>query len=414
MVLEMKCFTRIVWIFVIGQLLTIFAYSDTLPVPQGYYGVPAKNLAITKQRLAAHDPSVSAAFGQLIEKANTALLDRPPSVMDKAKCAASGDKHDFFSFAPYWWPNPKRPDGLPYIRRDGHVFPQSKIGTDSVAFANMSANVEILAMAYYLSGKDAYAEKAAEFVRVWFLNPRTAMNANANYGQAIPGVIDGRAEGIIEMRHLTRITDAIALISSSGYWKDADRKLMDVWLRKYCDWLETNTLPIDDTSTRNNHLTWREVQLVQFFLVLGEPARAQTLLQSERQHLLAVQVDPNGEQSLELVRTNSLGYSLFNLEALFRLATLGEYVGIDFFAYATTDRRSLYAALDSLAPYVDAGKPWPKPEIRAAQRWRLLPLLIQAYTHNKMGIYRDEIGQFYGSMPDLPKLLWPRPESDAY
>ena len=33
----------------------------------------------------------------------------------------SGDKHDYLSYSRYWWPDPEKNDGLPYIRRDGVV-----------------------------------------------------------------------------------------------------------------------------------------------------------------------------------------------------------------------------------------------------------------------------------------------------
>ena len=33
------------------------------------------------------------------------------------------------SVGPYWWPDPSKPDGLPYIRKDGHKNPdRGKIG----------------------------------------------------------------------------------------------------------------------------------------------------------------------------------------------------------------------------------------------------------------------------------------------
>ncbi|MEI9974387.1 MAG: alginate lyase family protein [Ignavibacteriota bacterium] len=40
----------------------------------------------------------------------------PYSVVQKSRVPPSGDKHDYLSQAPYWWPDPAKPDGLPYIR----------------------------------------------------------------------------------------------------------------------------------------------------------------------------------------------------------------------------------------------------------------------------------------------------------
>ena len=380
--------------------------ADVAPLPQ-VYCFPAKNLVAAKQRIARQDPSVKAPYMQLIGRADAALLSKPGSVMDKMLVAASGNKHDFFSYGPYWWPDPNKPDGLPYFKRDGYIFPKSKFGTDSVAFVRMCNNEEVLAYAYYFTGRDAYAAKAAELVRVWFLNPATAMNPSVNYGQAVPGVINGRGEGVIEMRNLTRITDAIALIEPSAAWTKSDRIAFRHWLESYYDWLTQSKLPIDETSTENNHESWRDVQIVQFSLVLGKADYAHTLLQQEMPRLLEMQVKSKGEQQRELVRTNSLGYSWFNLEALFRLATLGDYAGVDCWKITAKNGGGLYAALDYLAPYTDPGNPWPETEVKPADRKLLLPLLAQAYAQNKDANYKSLLDKFCGDGPGYWRLFWP-------
>jgi hypothetical protein len=371
------------------------------------YCIPVANLVRTKQRIARNDPSIREPFDKLIENANQALLSVPGSVMDKTKIAASGDKHDFFSFAPYWWPDPSKPDGLPYIKHDGYTFPNSKIGTDSVAFTRLLNNTEALAYAYYFTGRAAYAEKAAELIRVWFLNPATAMNPSANYAQAIPGVTNGRFEGEIELRGLTRIADAAALIETSPAWTKDDRRAFRHWLESYYDWLTHAKLPTDATSVENNHESWHDVQIVHFALVLGKADYARTFLQQEFLRLLDMQVAGTGQQHHELVRTNSLGYSLFNLEALFRLATLGEYLGVDCWKFTTKDHGMLKSALDYLAPYIDPENAWPDDEVVPTNRDRLLPLLVQANAHQKNVAYADLLDIFYDSGPDFWRLQWP-------
>jgi len=391
-------------LWLMGSLVA--SAADEAPLPQ-IYCFPARNLVIAKQRIAQHDPSLKIPYAMLIREADAALLMRPKSVMDKARVAASGNKHDFFSYGPYWWPDPSKPDGLPYIRRDGYVYSKNMIGTDSFPFGHMCNNAETLAYAYYFTGREAYAKKAAEVIRVWFLNPATAMNPNLNYGQAIPGVIDGRGEGVIEMHPLTKVTDAIALIEPSAAWTKGDQNGFRHWLEQYDDWLTHTKQSIGKNSTENNHMSWRDVQLVQFSLVLGKPDHARTVLQQEMPRLLEMQVKSKGEQVRELVRTNSLGYSLFNLEALFRLATLGEYVGVDCWKITAKDGGDLYAALDYLAPYTDPNNPWPVNEVKPADRKRLLPLLAEAYAQSKNAKYQDLLGKFYGDGPDLWRLLWP-------
>ena len=394
---------------VLGLMVSLVATAaDEASWPQIYI-YPVRNLVIAKQLVARNDPSIKTPYAKLIEQADAVLLHKPESVMDKVLVAASGNRHDFFSYGPYWWPDPKKPDGLPYIKRDGYIFPKSRVGTDTWPFFHTCDNANALAYAYYFTGRQAYAAKAAELIRVWFLNPATAMNPSANYGQAIPGVINGRGEGVIALRHLTLVTDAIALIEPSGAWTKADQIAFRHWLEQYYDWLTHIKLSIDETSMENNHMSWRDVQLVQFSIVLGKPDYAHALLQKEFPRLLEMQVKSKGEQDRELVRTNSLGYSLFNLEALFQLAVLGNYVGVDCWKITAKDGGGLYAALDYLAPYTDPGLPWPQNEVRTTDRKRLLPLLAEAYAQNKDLRYKSLLDKFGGDgdEPDHWRLFWP-------
>jgi hypothetical protein len=391
---------------VLGLMVSLVASAaDEAPLPR-IYVFPARNLVRARQQIAQHDLSPITPYLVLLKYAHAALSAKPASVMDKALVAASGNKHDFFSYGPYWWPDPKKPDGLPYIKRDGYLYPKSKIGTDSNNFGRMCMNAEILAYTYYFTGQETYATKAAELIRVWFLNPATAMNPSANYGQAVPGRINGRGEGVIEMRNLTRISDIVALIESSKVWTQSDRSAFRHWLEQYDDWLTHTKQPIDETSMENNHMSWRDVQLVQFLLVLGKPDDARALLQQEFPRLLNMQVKSKGEQERELVRTDSLNYSLFNLEALFRLAVLGDYLGVDCWKITAKDGGGLQAALDYLAPYVDPSLRWPQDEVKPTDRKRLLPLLAQAYAQTKDPKYKKLLDKFCGDGPDLWRLIW--------
>ena len=70
--------------------------------------------------------------------------------------------------------------GLPYIRRDGEINPERN-NTDRPQLSGLIDNVRALTLAWYFSGKNAYAEKAAELLRVWFLDEETLMNRITSY-----------------------------------------------------------------------------------------------------------------------------------------------------------------------------------------------------------------------------------------
>ena len=61
---------------------------------------------------------------QLIRKAEKAMTQPVPLLTDKEVVPPSGDKRDYTSLAIYFWPDSTSPDGLPYVRRDGHVNPE--------------------------------------------------------------------------------------------------------------------------------------------------------------------------------------------------------------------------------------------------------------------------------------------------
>ncbi|MDE3084088.1 MAG: alginate lyase, partial [Verrucomicrobiota bacterium] len=69
-------------------------------------------LAASRDRLARGDPALAPALERLRKDADHALKFKPVSVMDKPRVPPSGDKHDYLSQAPYWWPDPSKPDGL--------------------------------------------------------------------------------------------------------------------------------------------------------------------------------------------------------------------------------------------------------------------------------------------------------------
>lgn len=94
-----------------------------------------------------------------------------------------GDKHDYLSYGPYWWPDPAKKDGLPFIRRDGEIYPDSRNdATDSIRLHKMAAAVETLALAWHFTREARYADRAALLLKTWFLNPESRMNPHLAYG----------------------------------------------------------------------------------------------------------------------------------------------------------------------------------------------------------------------------------------
>lgn len=354
----------------------------------------AEGLMAARAELARGDTHLAAPLAQLRAEADQLLTRKPASVLDKTRTAASGDKHDYFSFAPYWWPDPKMPDGLPYIRDDGKVNPAARKGTDRTAFGDTCTAVETLGLAYFFTGEERYAQKAATLTRTWFLDPATRMNPNLEHAQAIPGINNGRGIGIIESRSLLNLIDGLALLAGSPAWTTKDTSAMTAWLSAYFGWLTASKNGRDEAAAENNHGSWCDVQTVALALALGRTDDAKKILAATPVKRITRQIEPDGRQPLELERTKSLNYSLFNLEALMLLARFGENVGVDLWAFSTADGRSLRTALRYLAPYADPAKSWPKPDIEAADRGRVLPLLIEALRRGDEAQFSEPLRKF--------------------
>lgn len=334
-------------------------------------------------RAASRDVTLQPALEQLRRDADQALALAPPSVMDKTLLPESGDKHDYFSYGPYWWPDSSKPKGLPYTRRDGKINPQSRTGTDQRSFVSLCDAVETLGLGYWYLRDDRYAHKAALLARAWFLDPATRMNPNFQHAQAIPGVSAGRGIGLIEARRLAMLNDALALISESSAWTEDDAEAYRTWLETYYRWLTTSANGRDEAKASNNHGTWYDAQTAHLALVLGREDDARKILTRGVTLRLASQIEPDGSQPRELERTKSLSYSMFNLEALFACARLGRRVGVDWWNFQTEDGRSLRQALAYVAPYLDPSKAWPKKDVEPADRTRLLPLLAFYLRHRE-------------------------------
>jgi Alginate lyase len=343
------------------------------------------------------DSSLKSALAKLENDANKALKTEVLSIVTKQADPPSGDKHDYVSQAPYFWRNPKTPDGLPYIRKDGERNPEIKKYPDHDLMDKMTDTVEKLSIAFYFTNKEEYAAKAAEILRMWFLDAKTKMNPNLEYAQAIPGVNTGRGIGIIETRELTQVVDSIGLLEGSKSWTKDDQKGLETWFSNYLQWLTTSKNGIDESQAKNNHGTFYDVQIVAFALFVGKNDFAKSILETAKQKRIAKQIEPDGKQPLELERTKSWSYSTMNLEGFVTLAELGEKTSVDLWNFQTSDGRSIRKAIEFLQPFLSGDKKWTYDQIEPLEPAKLFPIMRRAARK-----YTDE--KFMKMMLSVPKL----------
>jgi hypothetical protein len=345
--------------------------------------INGQNLAETKQRIQSGDKTLDAALAKLEADARKALQQEPVSVTTKAPTPPSGDKHDYMSQAPYFWPDPSKPKGLPYIRRDGERNPELDKITDHHTLDLMEAAVRTLSLAYYLKGNEEYAAKATWLLRAWFLDPATRMNPNLQYAQFIPGVNTGRGIGLIETRGLADVVDGIGLLAGSKSWTAADQRGLEDWYSKFLQWMQESKNGREENAAKNNHGTYYDVQTTSFALFLGKRGLAKQIVETARQKRIALQIEPDGRQPLELVRTKAWGYSNGNLDGLMLLARLAENVDVDLWNYQTPDGRSIRHALEYLYPFATGDQKWTYQQLGGFDGKSLWPLMRRAAAHYK-------------------------------
>jgi hypothetical protein len=323
-------------------------------------------------------------------EADKAMSEGPFAVTDKKETPPSGDKHDYMSLAPYWWPNPATKDGLPYIRHDGEVNPDRHKVPDDANFNHLENAVHALGLGYYFTGKEEYAARATLLLRTWFLDPATRMNPNLNYAQAVLGVNDGRGTGLIDVRGIPRILDGITLIEGSPSLTKEDREGLRKWFTQYLDWLRNSKNGRDESDAKNNHGSWYDQQITGIALFLGEKELARKVAETAETKRIAFQIQPDGSEPLELARTKSFSYSVFNLTALEQLAQEDRLTGVNLWSYKAQNGASIRAALDYLLPYAEGTKQWTHQALNGVDPDSLTaPLLLAAVHYHDAGYLED-------------------------
>lgn len=296
----------------------------------------------------------------LIAEADKALTRGPYSVTDKSKLVPGATPHDYTSIGPYWWPDPSKSDGLPYIRRDGEVNPERDgPAFDKDRLRNLGNDLEALALGYYLTGEEHYAARAAVLVRSWFLDPETRMNPNLDFAQGIPGRVDGRGEGIIEASDLSTVVESIGVITPSNALSEAEVADLKVWFTQFATWLATSENGTLEMQKTNNHGVFFDFYLAHFALFAGLDSVTANIAGKFPQFRLARQMDKQGRFIAELRRTRSWHYSNYVVAGAGRLATIAECVDVDLWNQQLEDGRSMQTANSFLERYSQALETWP-------------------------------------------------------
>lgn len=319
--------------------------------------------------------------------ADEALTRGPFSVVDKTSLPLSQDPHDYWHPAPYYWPNPKKPGGIPYIKRDGERAPGTLLYEpaseryDRSRLQRLFDDSTLLTLAWTITGHAHYARHAARHLVHWFIAPETRMNPHLKFAQIILTTRKGRwsSAGIIETKDFYYYLDAVRLLREGGFLDDATHAAFGTWLRSFRTWLMTSRQGKRECAKPNNHGLLYDCQLAAIAAFLDDPDHLATIFRRVRSRLLQ-HFEPDGSQPYELVRTISAHYCAFNLQSWLNIARLAERCGFSLWSVESPDGRGLKQALAWLLAH-NTDRIWPHRQINPFDWNRLTPLAFASDHH---------------------------------
>ena len=354
-------------------LFLLFCAVVLLPA-RAQYSFNGELLDRLTEAYKARDPQAVKAVERVAAAAGKELLGMEPlTVTAKKVLPPSGDRRDYMSLSPYWWPDPEQPDGLPYIRRDGERNPEVYDCPERVNGDRLGVAVRTLAVLYRVTGDERYAAKCAELLRTWFLDSELGMNPNMTYSQLIRGRSTIRGTGIIDSRRMAFALNAARLIEPSPAWTGHDRQELREWARTFLYWLEHSVNGRKELHAANNHGLWYDAIRLMTARAAGLDERVREIAEESVKPRFARQVAEDGTLPEELVRTLSLHYSTFVLEALSTARNVARAEGVEIWSMPEAQR-----ALEFLAPYYEHPETWPWPQIAPFAQRRGAVLLYEA------------------------------------
>jgi hypothetical protein len=338
-------------------------------------------LALERLKQDAGDDALARLRIELLEQAEAALECGPYSVTDKTTQAPSHDAHDYWHPAPYWWPNPRTRDGLPYVRRDGERAPGTQLyepGSekfDRTRLQRLFDDATTLALAATATGEARYAEHAMTLVRTWFLDPPTRMNPHLRFAQVRLGHDgnEGQNTGVIELKDLYYFLDALRLLDGARAISGTETEGVKEWLREYLGWLQSSRQGQRELRMPNNHGTAYDLQVASIAAYLGDVSLVRSTLERSA-HRIGQQFAADGSQPHEMERTSTAHYTCFNAQTWINLARLAERCGPDLWGIELADGRGLRRGLEWLIRELSRDE-WAFKQIGEFDRRRGLPIV---------------------------------------
>jgi hypothetical protein len=289
------------------------------------------------------------------------LKEGPWSVTTERPPGIAMDIHDYYSEAPYWWPQSEDPKA-PYVRREGQINP-NRFMANRNALGAMCDAVFALGSAAYLLDDTRYAQRAARDINTWFINPKTRMNPSLEYAQAIRNWNSGHGAGIVDGRVFIRAVQGMEFLAQTGAWDPKDQTAVHKWFQEYLHWLTMSEYGNLERRSGNNHASWWTAQVAAISDFVEDEVQQKAAFNYYRDHIFPRQIKPDGTAPREEARARGLWYSAFNLEAYVTICRIAQLKGVDLWGVHTKSGATIDTVIEYLEPYLADPKKWTKEQV---------------------------------------------------
>ncbi|KAK9765476.1 hypothetical protein K7432_006161 [Basidiobolus ranarum] len=283
------------------------------------------------QRQAQNKETISKDKLKYLQKVADRSLEKGPfTITCNPHLPPSNDPRDFVSHAPYFWPDESAadPTTAPYVRRDGKKNPRVDELPCQKQLEDMCSEVANLALQYAFSLEPKYLDHAWSLLRVFFINEKTRMNPNAQFGQIRPNwSSSGELTGLIGIRALTQVANTLPLLYTEQHRQEY--QAIQQWFSEMITWMLTSEIGRKAFDCANNHCSYFHVQLCTYLRFINRNEEAKSYLENFFAQKIPGQITAEGDQPLEAERADYVKYMFFNLEALVYLAKLSEVLGFN-------------------------------------------------------------------------------------
>lgn len=307
----------------------------------------------------------------LLSRAEDILEMKCPSITDFRAPQSEGGIHDYFSQGTYWHPDPTKPDGKPYIQRDG-IINKNNFVKHKDMIVDVKRALTILYWAYQDNGDSRYISKMDDILYTFFVDPEKYVTPALNYSQAIPGKCAGRGIGLIDFNQLVTVPLIVRWMKKNNLGSADVIKGVENWCSAYSKWLETSEFGHTESHEKNNHSIAFYLQYSAFSIFREDWNEVRAEISKVFKERLLNQLDEDGSFPLELKRTRPYWYSIFTVENMVLLAQVITTDDDNIYEYEREDGRSLKKAIYFIAPYMLDKSSWPmKPDV---EKWEYAPL----------------------------------------